>query len=452
MNTELESRVVDALKTIIEPISKKDIVSLHFVKECGINDAGEVEVLIQLPEQSKAFCDTTKMLTEMALKKVEGVSSASVRVQLESEKETPAQDGLSNVKQILAVSSCKGGVGKSTVAVNLAFSLAKQGLSVGIFDADVYGPSLPTMVEVPNPVPVIAEQAVMPIEHAGLKLMSFGFIQNQLEQDGPAIMRGPMVSQVITQLLLGTQWGDLDVLIIDFPPGTGDIQLTLGQVAPITAAMIVTQPQHISFIDVVKGIEMFDTLKIPTIGVVENMSYFICNNCDEKHRIFGAGAKRRLSSMFGIEQCYEIPIHSDVAPSGDDGQPFVVMHETHEITDIFTEMASDVKTSLAALEEQSDTGYHFHVDDEGLHILYDEVEKGVISLWNLRAKCRCAKCEDEFTGKPLLDLASIPDDIQIGSIGTVGNYALAIDWFDGHHSMYPYKQLESIINAQTAVS
>lgn len=452
MNDALENAIINALKGIIEPLSKKDIVTLHLVKSCGLDEDGTLHVDVELPEKSKEHAATMKSLIQVNLKGIEGINRTEVTITIPepAEGSTHSQDGLKQIKHIIAVSSCKGGVGKSTVAVNLAFSLKKQGLSVGIFDADVYGPSLPTMVEVSNPVPVVDGEAVMPIEEYGIKMMSFGFIQKQLEQEGPAIMRGPMVSQVITQLLLGTQWGELDVLIIDFPPGTGDIQLTLGQIAPITAAVIVTQPQHLSFIDVVKGIEMFDTLKIPTIAVVENMSYFLCGNCDTKHRLFGAGAKRRLSSMFGIEQCYEIPLDPDVAPAGDDGQPIVITHEDHTISKIFEEIARDVQAACEKIEAAPETGYHFHVDDEGLHILYDEVERGVLNLKELRSKCRCAKCEDEFTGERLLDEASIPDTIQVGTIGTVGNYALAIDWSDGHHSMFPYVQLEAAMALKQA--
>ncbi len=448
MNDALEKAVINALRGIIEPLSKQDIVSLHLVKSCGMDEDGIVHVEVELPEKSKDHSATMKLLIEASLKPIEGVKGVQVSIDVASASDhnhNTQQDGLKQIKHIIAVSSCKGGVGKSTVAVNLAFTLKKQGLSVGIFDADVYGPSLPTMVDVTNPVPIITDTAVMPIEAHGLTLMSFGFVQKQLEKEGAAIMRGPMVSQVITQLLLGTQWGELDVLIIDFPPGTGDIQLTLGQIAPITAALIVTQPQDLSFIDVVKGIEMFDTLKIPTVGVVENMSYFMCGSCDTKHRIFGAGAKRRLSSMFGIEQCYEIPLDPEVAPSGDDGQPLVITHENHLITKIFEQIATDLRAACQKIEDAPESGYHFHVDDEGLHILFDEVEKGVTGLRALRSKCRCAKCEDEFTGKRLLDEASIPETIQVGSIGTVGNYALAIDWSDGHHSMFPYTQIERIL-------
>ena len=165
----------------------------------------------------------------------------------------------------------------------------------------------------------------------------------------------------------------------------------------------------------------------------------------KKHRIFGVGARRRLSTMYGIEQTFELPLHSDMAPSADDGVPFVVSYESHPITQIFNDLAVTVCNDLDRLDSEPEKGHHFYVDDEGLHILINEVEQGVISYLDLRSYCRCAKCEDEFTGERLLDKASIPESITAESVGTVGNYALAIDWSDGHHSMYPFTQLDRVL-------
>jgi len=201
--------------------------------------------------------------------------------------------GLKDVKNVLAVYSCKGGVGKSTVAVNLAFSLLNQGLKVGIMDADLYGPSLPTMIS-PDQQELYTDEddatKIKPIEFAGIKAMSYGFAT----KNKGAVMRGPMASNLVAQLVGSTQWGDLDYLVVDFPPGTGDVQLTLCQELMITASVIITTPQKLAYVDVVKGIEMFDSLKVPTVAVIENMAYYKCGSCDEKHRIFGNGYTKQL--------------------------------------------------------------------------------------------------------------------------------------------------------------
>ena len=203
------------------------------------------------------------------------------------------------------MSSCKGGVGKSTVAVNLAYAISTlyHDYSVGIFDADLYGPSLPTMIS-PQVTNLFADEndptLIAPIEFNGVKAMSYGFASQNSANGKAAIMRGPIASNLVTQLIGNTNWGDLDYLIVDFPPGTGDIQLTLGQEVNIKAAVIVTTPQKLAYVDVVKGIEMFDQLKVPTIAVIENMSYYKCSNCDHKHKIFGHGYTHQLKENFGI--------------------------------------------------------------------------------------------------------------------------------------------------------
>ena len=243
--------------------------------------------------------------------------------------------GLAGVKHIIAVSSCKGGVGKSTVAVNLAYALAQKDFKVGIFDADIHGPSLPTLV---SPVDTTLRELnlgdlklIVPPVYEGVKCMSYGFVRSaeQRAQNAPppvdklkdpvaallaahasaaAVMRGPMVSNVVHQLLRYTAWGDLDYLVLDMPPGTGDIQITLSQQVQIRAALIVSTPQKLSFIDVVKGIDMFDKVNIPTVGVVENMVYYMCGNCSTKHYPFGAGYRRQVVDLFGIRNSFELPL------------------------------------------------------------------------------------------------------------------------------------------------
>ena len=259
--------------------------------------------------------------------------------------------GIQKVKNVIAVSSCKGGVGKSTVSVNLACALQQLGLKIGLFDADLYGPSLPTMIS-PESAHVYADekdpQKIAPIEFAGLKCMSYGFAA----QNKTAIMRGPMASNLVAQLIGQTNWDDLDYLVIDFPPGTGDIQLTLCQELRLKAAVIVTTPQRLAYVDVVKGIEMFDSLKVPTIAVVENMAYYQCSKCDEKHRIFGAGFTQQLIDSFGIKNSFEVPIMQEISQMSDSGTPFVLtLPESVPIVQTYKEIAQKVDQEVSNLDK-----------------------------------------------------------------------------------------------------
>ena len=265
-----------------------------------------------------------------SVEKIDWVRNVKVDMAPASQKQKPDTSkrlvGLSKVQNIIAVTSCKGGVGKSTVAVNLAFSLRKMGHKVGIFDADMYGPSLPTMISA-NIENLYQDEhdpsMIAPIEFSGVKCMSYGFATaGRVNQ--AAVMRGPMVSNLVSQLAGQTNWGELDYLVIDFPPGTGDIQLTLGQELSLSGAVIVTTPQKLSYVDVVKGIELFDSLKVPTLALVENMKYFKCGNCDKKHMIFGEGFNEQIEESYGIRNSIEVPIVQEIANMSDQGTPFVL--------------------------------------------------------------------------------------------------------------------------------
>lgn len=349
--------------------------------------------------------------------------------------------GLNHVKTILAVSSCKGGVGKSTTAVNLAYALAGQGKKVGLLDADVYGPSLPTMVVPDDPTLYQEDEMIVPLTMMGVKLMSFGFIDPG-ETSGAAILRGPMVSQVITQLSTRVKWGELDVLVIDFPPGTGDVQLTLLQTLPVSGALIVTTPQDLSFVDVVKGIQMFDKLNVPTLGVVENMSYFQCPGCNTRHHIFGQGAKRKLVEQFGFKHTFEVPVNPILSQSGDKGLPLVLNNPNDPLSKVYDRMATDTLRELERLLS-ADTKTPELSYNVGQNCEFITAEGGMIEIApvELRKSCRCAHCVDELTGKPLLDPETVDVDIYPSSITAVGNYASGVNWSDGHSSIYPHEYL-----------
>jgi len=357
---------------------------------------------------------------------------------------------LQNVQTLLAISSCKGGVGKSTTAVNLAFTLAASGKKVGIFDADIYGPSIPTMIK-PEDTSVFQEnQLITPIEYEGVKMMSFGWIPQSNNQSGPAIMRGAMVSQIINQLLTGVNWGELDYLVIDFPPGTGDIQLTLCQLVPITAAVIATTPQQLSLVDVVKGIQMFDKLKVPTIAVVENMSYYECKKCDEREYLFGQGARQQLIDTYGYKNTFEIPIQKDVSLSGDSGTPHVLAFPESSTSKIFQSIAHDVITEVDAIHTGITTTptLTYNVGQSMILTLPDGTEHE-FSPAALRRSCRCANCVDEFTGEAKIKSDDIPEDIYPTEITPMGNYACAVKWsVMDCASIFPFERIMAeIVNA-----
>jgi Mrp family chromosome partitioning ATPase len=326
--------VLIALSQIIDPDFGTDIVSCGFIKDLEISDALE-EVSFRV-ELTTPACPVKDMFEEKANEVVVALPWVKkVNVTMSAQPAQPVYagelpEGLQKISNIIAVSSCKGGVGKSTVAVNLAYTLAGMGARVGIFDADVFGPSLPTMVSpeirllVVNP----ENKSILPTEYLGVKLVSFGFAGQ-----GRAIMRGPMVSGVINQLLTTTDWGELDYLVIDMPPGTGDIHLTLCQVAPLTAAVIVTTPQKLAFIDVAKGVRMFSKLKVPCVAVVENMCYF---DADEKRYYpFGQGSGAQVVQQFGIPNLFELPIRPTLSASGDSGIPDVVADPQGDVAKTF---------------------------------------------------------------------------------------------------------------------
>ena len=433
----IKKDLLTALTSILDPKTKKNIVEAGYISIGDLSeDATSLTLNLNLPPEVAPYQSQLEALVKDTISSQFKELTVKFQTQFINQATTPRLNGLDNIKNIIAVSSCKGGVGKSTVSVNLAYTLSKQGYKVGIFDADVYGPSLPTMVSVPNNELTQVDDLLVPFEFENVKLMSFGFVQDE-DNQGPAILRGPMVTQVINQLLSGTLWGELDYLVLDLPPGTGDVQLTLGQMIPVTAAVIVTTPQHISFIDVVKGIEMFDKLKVPTVAVVENMSYFTCGSCDEKHMLFGKGAKDRLVNEFGFKHAITLPILEKVATAGDNGTPYVLQAPDTDIKKEFDELAngliSEVKSINDSKGSQPLMGY---TKADGI-LLKDQVTEKEIKIdpYHLRTACKCARCVNEMTGEPIPQ--EIPKDVEPLSINPVGNYAFGINWSDGHSSIFP---------------
>ena len=326
--------------------------------------------------------------------------------------------GLTKVKRIIAVSSCKGGVGKSTVAAGFARALVRQGHKTGLLDADIHGPSVPSLFNLTSGVKIRSNefQMMVPLEAEGLKLMSFGFLLG----DAPAVMRGPIVTRYIQQLLLQTDWGELDHLIIDMPPGTGDIQLTITQSARLTGAVIVTTRQTLSLIDVARGILMFEKVSVPILGIVDNMAYYVCGSCKEKHYLFGDS--HTLEKRFGVKTIAEIPLVPDLnlEPYMDQGAQA---------------MLDAVKIQAGTKEGLPQVGY----DTQYVSLKFPDGRHAQVKNYDLRLNCMCALCVNELTGQKLVKPSQIRPDIAPKEIVPLGNYALNITWNDGHSSgIYPY--------------
>lgn len=315
-----EAEALKALGTVQDPDLKKDLVSLGLIKDLKI-EGGKVAVTVELttpacPLKGKIREDVERALHSVAgVKLVEVQMTANVRPTLGSD---PSK--LKGIRNVVAIASGKGGVGKSTVSVNLAVALAKEGARVGLMDADVYGPNVPLMMGLAGK-PRIEGQRLLPLEKYGVKVISMGFL---VPEDQAVIWRGPMLHGTIQQFLGDVAWGELDYLLVDLPPGTGDVQLSLSQAVPMTGAVMVTTPQAVSLQDVRKGIAMFQKVRVPLLGLIENMSYFVCSHCQTRTEIFSHGGGRKAAESLGIKFLGEVPIDTRVREGSDGGNPIVL--------------------------------------------------------------------------------------------------------------------------------
>lgn len=500
----LRDQVLDQLRRVIDPDIHKDIVSLSFVKKLKIDYLnGMISFELELTTPA---CPVKDMFIEECDRYLKDLGWVrDVNITLTSQKNQRARSStkfLSSVSHIVAVASCKGGVGKSTTAVNLAYSLSRMGAAVGIVDCDVYGPSLPSLIPIDfsQGIRGDASGALTPLEHQGVKLMSYGFIK-----DGDfAAIRGPLASGLVEQMISGTNWGSLDYLILDMPPGTGDIHLTIAQSVKVSATVLVTTPQALSVVDVIKGVKFFNELRIPTVAVVENMSYFMCGNCSIKHRPFSSASlslKNELKHLLGIleheEPFIEFPIDERMSCisletanrfSDETGHafPLVLAIEGDDTSQIllgqFMKLAGKVAREVAVLkfrsfkpevsvsgnmfnlaimksENSPEThGWSFEAEsgEEDNEITEDEknrkqalapreiLEVLQVSCRSVRLACRCAECIDERTGQIRIVARKVPVNIKPKVIVEAGNFAVKVDWTDGHISYIGYTALEKL--------
>jgi ATP-binding protein involved in chromosome partitioning len=338
--------LLNALQTVVDPNTGKDFVTAKALKNLQITD-GDVSFDVELGYPAKSQMPGFRKALIAAARTVAGVDNVSVN--LTTKITTHAvQRGvalLPNVKNIVAVASGKGGVGKSTTTVNLALALAAEGAKVGILDADIYGPSQPMMMGIEGRPESVDGQTMEPLENHGLQVMSIGFL---VDKDEAMIWRGPMATQALDQLLRQTNWKELDYLLVDMPPGTGDIQLTLSQKVPLTGAVIVTTPQDIALLDARKGIKMFEKVGVPILGIVENMAVYCCPNCGHTEHIFGADGGKRMAAEYSMDYLGALPLNMQIRVQADSGKPTVVADPDGEVAGIYKAVARQVAIKIAA--------------------------------------------------------------------------------------------------------
>ncbi len=353
--TSREQEVLDALRVVQDPDLHRDIVSLGFVQNLKVEDGGAVSFAINLTTPACPVKDQLKNQARMAVTHLPWVKEVDVTMTANT---AAARGGgsqgaqlIPRVKNVIAIASGKGGVGKSTTSVNVALALSQTGAKVGLLDADIYGPNVPLMMGLKErPEVTGTEGHIDPIVRYGVEIMSIGFF---LDETKPVIWRGPMVHGAIQQFLRDVEWGELDYLVVDLPPGTGDAPLSLAQLIPLSGVVIVTTPQDVALQDVAKGMAMFKQLEVPVIGVIENMSYFVCPSCKEKHEIFGHGGGQKIAEAFEVPFLGQVPLQPNVREGGDEGKPVVLADPESPASEGFKAVAGAAARQVSVLAYQA---------------------------------------------------------------------------------------------------
>jgi ATP-binding protein involved in chromosome partitioning len=390
-----------------------------------------------------------------------------------SSRPSAGPEKLPGIRHLIAVGSGKGGVGKSTISVNLAFALQQLGGRIGLVDADVLGPSIPGMLGLPvgqSPA-MTPDNKIIPADSHNLKVMSMGMLT---VDDNPAILRGPMVGKYLTMFIGSVKWGQLDYLLLDLPPGTGDTQLTLAQSFPLSGAVIVTTPQDVSLKIARRGLRMFETVHVPILGIIENMSTFTCPHCGKGTDVFRRGGGERMSRQLGVPFLGSIPLDAEIVESGDEGRPIVLEKPNSVAAMAYLAIARELAGRLQGLptgglkpfawtwetSEGAPTWVESAIRPSGsrttaiglrrrdartLSLLWEDGRQNDFDVRDLRLACRCALCVEEMSGRPLLDPKNVRPDVIPRTITSVGNYAITVSWSDGHSTgIYSFERLRAL--------
>ncbi len=347
-----KDEVLKALSVVKDPDLGRDLVTLGMIENVNINPDGDLSFTIVLTTPACPVKEQLKQQSESVVRAIPGVRSVTAEVTSRVMKGAMTQrEGIPGVRNTIAVGSGKGGVGKSTVAVNLALALAREGARVGLLDADVYGPNVPMMMGTADKPQQGEDNKIIPVEAYGIKLISMGFF---IDADSPVIWRGPMLAKLLTQFIYDVQWGELDYLVMDMPPGTGDIQLTTAQSLPLTGTVVVSTPQDVALLDAGKALMMFKKLNVPILGFVENMSTFICPHCSNPTDLFGHGGAQAAAARFGVPFLGEVPLHLRIRETGDSGKPIVMESPDSPEAQAFMHIAKSLaaQVSVVAYQQQ----------------------------------------------------------------------------------------------------
>lgn len=362
-----------------------------------------------------------------------------------SEQRETIRQGLSGAKNIIAIASGKGGVGKSTVAANLAVALHRSGSRVGLMDADIYGPSQPGMMGARHAKPAVDGNFLKPVESYGVSFVSMGLL---LDNEGPVIWRAPMAMKIIQQFIANVHWGELDYLLIDLPPGTGDVQLTLAQQAQLSGAIIVTTPQQVALGVAAKGLRMFEQVNVPIVGIIENMSGFTCSHCGKITHVFRVGGGEEMARTHGVPYLGAIPLDPEIVLSGDSGVPILENGSSSPAARAFLEIAKNLQVSVDKLSatHSADQPEQIEILDSGeLQIAWYDGTTTRHNPHTLRVNCPCASCVNEDTGRRMLDPRHVPLDISIEGFQMIGRYAVALHFSDGHNTgLYSFQYLREL--------